>query len=613
MVLLRAASAVRIRNAVTGKVVGMGFLGPGNRIGTCAHVAARAAGVDEFRSDLPVGAVVTVDFPITSSTWQAQAEVVAWKARRPDDEPDGTLADATVLELRLGPGEGLPDGVRPVVIASSRLAGLGSQPAFTAIGVPRQRDAGTHARGDILGPVGGRLLELRSHDPLDRDFVEEGFSGTAVWTVTRDSEAEVMVGMMVKVYGSTNAYAIPAEALFEIWPELASSTAEDDISRPAQAASEPDVLEIRSVGRGQVIWNGLPSCVLGDEFASLWTLPSPVRRVRLGFAATDEPGLTRAVHRLICHTTSGDLTVEALAGGGWREELKTSLRQRMPTHCSSGPHLTENLSAAGLGQGAGLSDTTPMSSGQLADQIENSLDHWCLQALGVRVQNCLSGQSVALDIDVEPVLAGDLLKLWDSWYDGLRSDSRILHRFLEMLVSADDGTSHEWSRLGLGPLTVSACMVPATIMMLTVAECGDQAIHPNGGGPLRPHGNIPGNLAGKDLRAHGTGILRKDRQQLDQWLASQTKMPWRSRIVMLSGLTDPQPFLRHRLRPLGAARTDSRFATTTLSMPAIVTLDDTFKDKLRQGREAVEVYLRRVFRFLHDQQAQLLQLTIPSC
>lgn len=370
-------------------------------------------------------------------------------------------------------------------------------------------------------------------------------------------------------------------------------------------AAEPvsDLLEIRSAGSSGVLWSGLP---LAQNAAELWESSVPPRRLRLGFSTSDEPGLTRVILRLVSHMRADGMIVETPASCGWRAALMECLDRWMPTPCEQGLRLSESLSLDEVKAIPAPAGRTPTSGARLADQIEISLDHWCLDRLDGEVAACLSGQAIAPGTAVEPSLAADLLNLWISWRRTLRSEQRILHRFLEMLVSVEDGESHEWSRFGLGRHSVWSCMVPATIMMLAVAECGNKAIHPQGDEPLHPHAKSPGNLAGKSLYGHGTGIRQKGGRSIEEWLCSESRFPWRSRIVLLSGVTLSPPILRYRIKPFSALRSDASFRSETLSKPAIVTLDDGFRSALQQGRGRVETYLRHLFRDLHNQQTPLL-------
>ncbi|WP_395459859.1 ABC-three component system protein (plasmid) [Azospirillum melinis] len=370
-------------------------------------------------------------------------------------------------------------------------------------------------------------------------------------------------------------------------------------------AAEPvaNLLEIRSAGSSGVVWSGLP---LAQNAAELWDSSAPPRNLRLGFSTSDEPGLTRVVLRLVSHMRADGMAVETPASCGWRVALMDCLKEWMPTQCEGGLRLSESLSLDEVKASPAPAGRVLTSGARLAEQIEISLDHWCLDRLDDGVEACLKGQAVAPEMAVEPSLAADLLHLWESWRRTLRREQRILHRFLEMLVSVEDGESHEWSRFGLGRHSVWNCMVPATIMMLAVAECGNKAIHPQGDEPLHPHGESPGNLAGKTLYGHGTGISRKGGRSIEEWICSKSRLPWRSRIVLLSGVTLSPPILRCRIKPFTASRSDASFQSETLSKPAIVTLEKGFRSALQHGRDRVETYLGLLFRDLHNQQTPLL-------
>ncbi|MCP1614806.1 hypothetical protein J2848_006514 [Azospirillum lipoferum] len=370
-------------------------------------------------------------------------------------------------------------------------------------------------------------------------------------------------------------------------------------------AAEPvaNLLEIRSAGPSGVVWSGLPSA---QNAAELWEPFASPRCLRLGFSTSDEPGLTRVILRLVSHMRADAMVVETPAECGWRVALTECLEQWMPAQCGERPRFSESLSLDEVKANPAPAGSAPTSGARLADQIEISLDHWCLDRLDGEVEAYLRGQRIAPEIAVEPSLAADLLSLWESWRQTLRREQRILHRFLEMLVSVEDGETHEWSRFGLGRHSVWNCMVPATIMMLAVAECGNKAIHPQGDAPLHPHGKSPGNLAGKTLYGHGTGISRKGGRSIEDWLCGERGFPWRSRIVLLSGVTLSPPRLQHRMRPFTALPSNDGLQSETFPKPAIVTLEKGFRSALQHGRDRVETYLGLLFRDLHNQQTPLL-------
>ena len=205
----------------------------------------------------------------------------------------------------------------------------------------------------------------------------------------------------------------------------------------------------------------------------------------------------------------------------------------------------------------------------------------------------------AIDLCVEDNLSQDLLACWKGWHTNLCADGRVLRRFLELLVSIRDGEGHAWGSVGVGPRALDACMIPAVILMLAVAVCGDRAIHPSGGGPLRPTDESPGNLFGHGLRAHGTGAQRVEGKDIESWLSSQTQSPWRSRIVILAGTSVDSPKIRSRMTRMNAPANDQHRLPADLSWPALLTLDDGFKRALVQGRQATTLYLQRIFRNLH--------------
>jgi TIR domain/Trypsin-like peptidase domain len=200
-------SLVRIHTP-DGHVVGAGFFVGERHILTCAHVVARALGLDDDAPEKPQ-APITFDVPRVAPNQLLSARVVLW---RPPRTTGGD--DIAGLELLDDP----PAGTQPAPLA--QVKDLWDHP-FGAFGFPDGDDNGRWATGRLLG---SQLITnwVQIEDVKETGFaVGPGFSGTPVW----DTQVEAVVGMVVAAEKRTNlktAFAIPVDVLARSWPLLDS-------------------------------------------------------------------------------------------------------------------------------------------------------------------------------------------------------------------------------------------------------------------------------------------------------------------------------------------------------------------------------------------------------
>jgi hypothetical protein len=168
---------------------------------TCTQVTAQALGIAPDTAEAPLGDVF-LDFPLVSAGTILTARVVRWR-------PEGG-EDITVLEL----ASALPPAVTPVFLV---VAVDLWQHLFQVCGFPR-----THPEGVW---VGGAFREKQPNDWVRLTEtraapvrLSSAFRGSPVW----DEQENGIVGMVIvpeAASPASNAFAIPAETLFKVWPE----------------------------------------------------------------------------------------------------------------------------------------------------------------------------------------------------------------------------------------------------------------------------------------------------------------------------------------------------------------------------------------------------------
>lgn len=369
------------------------------------------------------------------------------------------------------------------------------------------------------------------------------------------------------------------------------------VAAPAAVSS---VVEITEVASGRFAWTG---AVPAGDAGRLWDRQPPVARLRIAVPPDAPPRLRHALLRLLCHAAPAAFEVEILGHDRWWAEYQNCLDTHMPfegpDEWSAPWHACPPLATAPPMPG----DT----AATLARQIEAALDRYVMEVLDGEVRACINGARAGrkYGITVEMELGERLLELWESWKAEM--DEPIRRRFLEMLASIHDGDGKPHGLIGVGRQTVERCLVPAAVLALAVAECGDAVLHPDGAGPLKPHHEAPGNLASRSLRGHSCGVRWVEGKPVEHWLGALEQLPWQCRIVILGTVRAPQDLARARQRPIGHAAPDGLLTDDSLSQPIALVFDGAFSEALAKGHKAVEQHLRDVFRNRLREQARYFE------
>ncbi|MER6615649.1 trypsin-like peptidase domain-containing protein [Streptomyces xantholiticus] len=214
---------------------GAGFLAGPRTVLTCAHVVSAVAGERE-RSPLAAGLTVDLDFPLAGRA--ARLQTARLVAHVPVAE-DGS-GDIAVLALDEDP----PPGAEPVRLLDVET--VRGHP-FRAFGFPAGDDEGVWSLGTIVDDRGRGWLQFESTGACD---IRQGFSGTPLW----DERFKGVVGMVVATDGrflQRAAYAITADVLFEVHPELRRYAALPSPFRGLESFREQDA--VHYFGRSEQI------------------------------------------------------------------------------------------------------------------------------------------------------------------------------------------------------------------------------------------------------------------------------------------------------------------------------------------------------------------------
>ena len=185
------------------KIIGSGFLVIDRYALTCVHVVADALGINRNTQDRPTKEI-KIDFPLIASGKKLKANVSGWLPLHSADheQPSGD-EDIALLEIL----DELPDKCHPAKLVSSDvMAGT----KFNTFGFPKDYDKGQPADGATKGSISDGCVVIE--DPARTGyFVEQGFSGAPVWSISDNS----VIGMIVSADKKSlrTAYMIPASLL----------------------------------------------------------------------------------------------------------------------------------------------------------------------------------------------------------------------------------------------------------------------------------------------------------------------------------------------------------------------------------------------------------------
>jgi signal transduction histidine kinase/ActR/RegA family two-component response regulator len=217
----REGFIVKIRSAVSGAPIGLGFVVGDRHIVTCAHVVNAALGRDKHHLDRPNDdARVQVEFVLLGDTDGAPLRICRVEAWDPPSGPSGSGRD--VAGLVVVGGDTLPVGAGPARLVDARI-GLTFDAQVSMFGYPSspdRKDKGAWAGCSIRGAVGGGLIQLdaRAEAALR---AQPGYSGTPVVATDRWGDAAVgMLAIASKGGAAQDAYAVPLSEVAAAWPEV---------------------------------------------------------------------------------------------------------------------------------------------------------------------------------------------------------------------------------------------------------------------------------------------------------------------------------------------------------------------------------------------------------
>lgn len=196
------------------RVVGTGFLVAPGYVLTCAHVVLQALGINFDAEDydaavLPIGKVVTLDFPMANGD-PIQAEVVnAWRPYRLDRD------DIAGLKLLAA----TPQQSQPMPMVRCSCADLQNQ-RHAVYGFANDNGDRTDAYKPKSNAPGGRFQLCKVGGEISDETIEAGFSGAPVWNYDRSGVIGMVATAALSKDQRSKAYAISEESLYPVIQEL---------------------------------------------------------------------------------------------------------------------------------------------------------------------------------------------------------------------------------------------------------------------------------------------------------------------------------------------------------------------------------------------------------
>lgn len=219
-----------------GHVVGTGFLVAPGYVMTCAHVVLQAIGVD-FDSEqydfavVPVGAIITLDFPMADKRDPIKAEVLSsWRPYRIDRDDIATLKLLAAASQQS----------KPMPIIHCVCADIQAQ-RHAVYGFANDNGDRTDAYRPKSNAPGGRFQLCKSgNDPID-ETIEAGFSGAPVWNYDRGGVIGMVATAALSKDQRSKAYAISAQEMQSVLNEIESFCLDDVLTQSlADCSSEDD-------------------------------------------------------------------------------------------------------------------------------------------------------------------------------------------------------------------------------------------------------------------------------------------------------------------------------------------------------------------------------------
>jgi V8-like Glu-specific endopeptidase len=214
-----------------GTVVGTGFLVAPGYVLTCAHVVLQAIGIDFDAKDydaavVPVGNIITLDFPMANGD-KIQAEVLnAWRPYRIDS---GDIAGLKLLAAT-------PQQSKPMPMLRCSCADIQNQ-RHAVYGFANDNGDRTDAYKPKSNAPGGRFQLCKAGDPLD-EKIEAGFSGAPVWNNDQGGVIGMVATAAVSKDERSKAFAISVESLHPVIQELFAHSLNDCICSHLEVARQ---------------------------------------------------------------------------------------------------------------------------------------------------------------------------------------------------------------------------------------------------------------------------------------------------------------------------------------------------------------------------------------
>lgn len=463
--------------------------------------------------DCEIGAEVKLEFPTNSTV--------------------GILLVSDVeLDIALIVIESL-DGIEPLQMVARPLTATGSS-NWELHGYPvGLHDTGLQNSGltlggairDTRGTIGNApamqlYCEEGSKLPRGESSVFAGVSGCPILVKLKDSDEALFVVGVMSQHGASQdniLFCTPIDAIVADYADhfaAVSVKSWDAVRRIPTIVN--DGVKFRTNIDSQLL-----NTIWSDGFTGFWC------NVR----TYESRWLSSAVQRIVVHSpfvqTRATTTLSVAGERSWKSGCIKCAEDWLPLtgrtpESSIEKFVFEEINSATAPQG-GLSFDSADDLGLHLQQVCND---WTLLHLRDRLAEVFDDHAGLLNYEIAPDILDPMRDLWQRWAALLEADPILNHHFLGLMLSCDGAKKLSDSADGVGPDTLSTCIIPSVAFTLAVCAGLPNSIQ-------SPKGEAPGNLGDDAMSGHSCGVQTISRRTLKMAAKSHR---WRTSFVMLPHL-----------------------------------------------------------------------------
>lgn len=371
------------------------------------------------------------------------------------------------------------------------------------------------------------------------------------------------------------------------------------------------VIEINTASESDIVWHGdIPVGNVAESWGNDQNL-----RIKYAFPLLKYPEVSKALLRLAIHGRGLKLYVKE--PDRWMNESREMIGNCLgtSTECTSPSSSADPdsgssqlLPLSSFEVVAPQDNTQTFSPADFAHQVHNALDLELLSQLSELVSRVLQKKEDGiLRWHVDDEVADSMLQVWHEWEEQLSANNNLLHHFFETMLTTAEPIDLPMAQGRLGPETLKACILRATIFGLAVQAALPIKCMPFEGDPHE-------NLLVSDSRGHLVGLdtVNTDKRKSVELNSVAHMIHWMADYVLLANCAAPADSIRS-LQSTIADSSSPRIQTSSrkLRTQYFLTGDTVFQAALSKGRESLRNYFGKEVVHLFKAQKTLLDNINP--